>query len=172
MFRRFRSLSISHRLVTVADLSSSDPQQDQEAPPPQRPATAGAPFASRSQLRRPTDRPAGNPGEAKAHQSRAAKAGPQKRGPGGQKPDQPHSARPRKPDENIQKQYNTLSQRVTPNKSLPVALPLKSLTVSGLIVVHTVWNLVASFLTVSYASTCTCKLQRWTRMHPSAKLVP
>ena len=98
----------------------SDPHEDQEAPPSQLLATTGAPIASESQPTAEENKPAGNPREPQQ-----IKAGPPKQGPGGQTPDPPYGAINRKFDENSQKQYNALSQRATPNKSLPVALPLK-----------------------------------------------
>ena len=94
-------------------------------------------------------------GESQGSQS-TPKRGHQKKGP--RRPNTRPTPRcnEQKTRRNTQKLYNTLSQRATPNKSLPVALPLKSLTVSGVIVVHTASNVVASFLTVRFfASTCT-----------------
>ena len=115
----------------VADKQGSDSHQDPEAHPSQRAAVTGAPFASESQPTAEENKPAGNPKEAKAHQSGTAKTGPRRPNPA----DQPHGAQTPQIDENTTNRPTYCSQRVTPNKCLPVALPLKSITVSGLIVV-------------------------------------
>ena len=146
----------------------SDPHEDQEAPPPRRTATAGAPFASESQPTAEENKPAGTPREPQQ-----TKAGPPTQGPGGQTPD-PRTMQSIVILTKTLKNYPTRCHSGRPQtKAYLWHLPLKSLTVSGVIVVHTVFNVVASFLTVRFfASTCTCKLRCWTRMHPSAKLVP
>ena len=124
-----------------------------------------SPASLSPRLRRTSQR--GTPGKPQH-----TKAGPPKQGPG----DQTRPTTRCKTQKTRRKHSKTIQHVVTagdPKQKLTCGIATKKLNcIRGHCGAHSFEHR-SLFLTVRFfASTCTCKLQRWTRMHPSAKLVP